>query len=253
MHFRMETKNVALLYARNDDDDLVKRLVKMKVNVNRNEALFEVIRRGHIKWVEYFLEAGADVNVVQLCGCLALMVATLIGNVECLNLLIAAGADVNKFCIYQSERQQAMAIVASGKKPGYNGNIRSMMHHAEYGDDYRAAHGNRSFTAVMLAASSDNHEYVEVLIDAGADVNEADGYYCEKSKQVNLMNICREAIRYHLLKLDQHENLFVRIPRLGLPEDMSNYLLHRGPLAKAPQNKSDLIFSVSYKSFDFEI
>ena len=38
-------------------------------------------------------------------------------------------------------------------------------------------------------------------------------------------HICREAIRKHLLKLDPHQHLFSRIPKLGLPSIVTEYLL----------------------------
>ena len=37
--------------------------------------------------------------------------------------------------------------------------------------------------------------------------------------------MCREVIRKHLLKLDPHSNLFVRIPELTLPSALNKYLL----------------------------
>ena len=40
-----------------------------------------------------------------------------------------------------------------------------------------------------------------------------------------LMQLCRTAIRQHLLKVDPHENLFVRVPRLGMPNLLCSYLL----------------------------
>ena len=38
-------------------------------------------------------------------------------------------------------------------------------------------------------------------------------------------HMCRESIRNHLLQLDPHENLFVRVKRLGLPRLLYQYLL----------------------------
>ena len=37
---------------------------------------------------------------------------------------------------------------------------------------------------------------------------------------------CRNVIRKHLLELDPHENLFIRVPRLGLPSLLTEYLLY---------------------------
>ena len=36
---------------------------------------------------------------------------------------------------------------------------------------------------------------------------------------------CRAAVRRHLLNLDPHENLFLRVPRLGLPSLLAKNLL----------------------------
>ena len=47
---------------------------------------------------------------------------------------------------------------------------------------------------------------------------------CES--EMCLRNLCREAIRNHLLKLDPHQNLFVRVPRLGLPAALNKYILY---------------------------
>ena len=41
---------------------------------------------------------------------------------------------------------------------------------------------------------------------------------------------CRDAIRKHLLDLNSHEHLFNRIPRLGLPHSLSDYLLYHTSL-----------------------
>ena len=41
-----------------------------------------------------------------------------------------------------------------------------------------------------------------------------------------LMHLCRERIRMHLLNLDPHTHLFNRIPQLGLPSLLTDYLLY---------------------------
>ena len=46
-----------------------------------------------------------------------------------------------------------------------------------------------------------------------------------EEEKLKLKHICREAIRKHLLKLDPHQHLFGRIPRLGLPNALNMYLL----------------------------
>ena len=47
--------------------------------------------------------------------------------------------------------------------------------------------------------------------------------------QMNLMDICRKAIRKHLLHLDPHSHLFGRVPQLGLPPSLEKYLMFGFP------------------------
>ena len=42
----------------------------------------------------------------------------------------------------------------------------------------------------------------------------------------SLSELSREAIRKHLLHLDEHTNLFKRIPKLGLPDSVCTYMLY---------------------------
>ena len=49
-------------------------------------------------------------------------------------------------------------------------------------------------------------------------------------EQLSLTKESRLAVRNHLLKLDLHSNLFQRIPLLGLPKIMTNYLLYGAKL-----------------------
>ena len=49
--------------------------------------------------------------------------------------------------------------------------------------------------------------------------------YLQK-QEISLKNICRDVIRKHLLDLEPHTQLFGRVPRLGLPRSLSDYLLY---------------------------
>ena len=44
--------------------------------------------------------------------------------------------------------------------------------------------------------------------------------------KLNLKHICREAIRKHLLDVDPHTHLFIRVPQLQLPSSLTEYLLY---------------------------
>ena len=50
---------------------------------------------------------------------------------------------------------------------------------------------------------------------------------------IELKPLCREAIRKQLLEEDPHgENLFTRIPKLGLPSIINDYLLYGVDISK---------------------
>ena len=51
-------------------------------------------------------------------------------------------------------------------------------------------------------------------------------YLFHKELQMCLKHLCREAIRNHLLDLDPHTHLFGRVPRIGLPKSLAEYVLY---------------------------
>ena len=97
-------------------------------------ALMMAARYGHDTCVELLIQAGADVNK-QEDSCTALIGAALDGHHKhtCLKLLIGAGADVNT--------------------PDDEGR-----------------------TALMWEGMNGHDKYVEILVQAGVDVNKVDGY-----------------------------------------------------------------------------
>ena len=60
-----------------------------------------------------------------------------------------------------------------------------------------------------------------------------------RKKCGDLKDLCRVMIRTHLLNLDLHSNLFIRVPKLGLPEPTFQYLLYDMTLEPVYQNESD--------------
>ena len=54
-----------------------------------------------------------------------------------------------------------------------------------------------------------------------------------------LKDICRHAIRKHLLEIEPHGNLFIRIPKLGLPDMVTKYLLYNMSVDESDEPDSD--------------
>ena len=75
----------------------------------------------------------------------------------------------------------------------------------------------------ILLDMNTNLDISRVLEAAG---QRSRGICKEPDNAIFLKNICRQAIREHLLHLDQHENLFVRVPHLGLPSSLNSFLFN---------------------------
>ena len=71
-------------------------------------------------------------------------------------------------------------------------------------------------------AKKEQRKQIRLLFAAG---EKSLHHYLELRTEVNLSHLCRDVIREHLLELDPHENLFVRVPRLGLPVALQSYLV----------------------------
>ena len=50
--------------------------------------------------------------------------------------------------------------------------------------------------------------------------------YLDNVHDLCLFRLCRLRIRKHLMEVDKHTNLFVRIPQLGLPCSLEIFLLY---------------------------
>ena len=69
-------------------------------------------------------------------------------------------------------------------------------------------------------------------------------YFTELKENLDLKHPCRQAIRKHLIDVDPYVHLFGRIPQLGLPSIVTEYLLYDYSLESetgtyAPDNNLD--------------
>ncbi len=128
-------------------------------------ALFFAVAGGHSKCVELLIAAGADVNI-QACSeeetCL--MKAVRKGDVTSVSALLKAGAHVNAG---QSIDKTALMMAAGSRG---NTRIRSLL------IDAGADVNDGCRTATMYAAHHDQPECLSLLIQAGADVNKVDNF-----------------------------------------------------------------------------
>ena len=195
-----KNENTALLYATKfKHKDCVRKLVQAGADVNvRNKygetALIFAVRNMNHSCVSILLEVGADVNasiVVPGIGSTALLEAALVGDEQLVRKLLQANAKINVI-----------------DKNGYNALTRHI------------ATGAMNWEICwMLYAAGEKLIY-------GISRAHVPDYLKQNEIKLDFNHICRTAIRKHLLDVDPYSHLFGRIPRLGLPCVVTEYLLY---------------------------
>ena len=205
-------------------------------------SLISAAAQGHSKCIGLLLEAGVNVNVRSISGETPLLLAAKKKyRIDALQLLINSGADVNSI---NREKNTALHFVA----PVPHLKVVKLLLLA-------GAHVNRANsegdTALekCLIASDTRPRYMKkwqdvgmVLLAAGDSFNQnkvntnQDWFYDEPKiivsilhemmvPQISLRDMCRHMIRGHLMSIDSHLNLLVRVPKLGLPHSLASYVL----------------------------
>ena len=158
------------LVAENNNDEAVDALIMAGARIigpsiwdNKKEVtpIMLAARAGNASTLEAMIAQGADVN----CGLntpkdVALHYAVRSQNIECLKILLAAGAMPNSLILYS---ESPLHIAAS---EGYVEMAQILL---EAGADVRASRGSFRMAALHLAAQEGHSQIVKMLLDAGAD------------------------------------------------------------------------------------
>ena len=228
-------------------------LLKAAADVNiRDEdgrtALFYAVSRG---CTDLLLKAGADVNIKDKYSRTALFYAAENGCVQCTDLLLKAGADVNhrdkdgKTALFDAVRKGSSECIELLLKAGADANFKDECSELLFFANQctsaqllkmllcqgvKVNHGMNTITWILkYRYHPRKEEIMMLLLAAGELIDETQVEripdHLKPSAEISLMNICRETIRKHLLQMSD-VNLFIRVPRLGLPAALQSYLLY---------------------------
>ena len=146
----------------------VRSLLQRKVDVNAPQvdgttALHWAVRADDLETIDLLVRAGANVSPRNRAGVMPLELAALNGNAAVIERLIKAGADVNRPLNSAGDTALMMAS-RSGKAEA----VKAML---DRGAQINAKETWGDTTALMWAVSEGNHDVVKLLIERGADVN----------------------------------------------------------------------------------
>ena len=212
----------------NGHDQCVETMIMSGADVNRwfvnGTPLIAAVHKGGNKCAKLLIEAGANVNKTDVNGTPLLAIAARNRNYHCVNLLLEAGADVNKAltkCALRNDVQMVKTMFSIGAKinlsNSYGQNIMG-----QYIRRYKSY--NRTMVLLLYAAGETLDDTTFQRIRTSNPIWITD-FNRQPDAEVILSVLCRRTIRNHLLDLDPHTNLFYRVPKLGLPQLLSSYLV----------------------------
>ena len=169
----------AVAFARlKDIKSLVAAGADMNLVRNKRTALAIAAQRGFPSFVKYLIEAGANVNVADPGVEPALMYAVRMykqGQEKCVDILLKAGADVNaRYCPSPDGTGEPTTILLEIARHGRYIVHRILSAVLKTGADVNVGN-NGEFPLHAAIDHERDFEFIELLVDAGADVNLKDG------------------------------------------------------------------------------
>ena len=211
-------------------------------HVRGKTTLMYAAGNGHLQCTELLIEAGADVNMRSKHNLTALMLAARHGHDSCVKALVEAGADVNHT---DNHGHTTLMLLVANKDHAFWFDLdvfspERVLSTAKlllkYGShvNNKNLFGDNTLTRHIAYIDPLYRNLATLLFAAGETIGSSGNrnkrsvpeFLQFKELKLCLKHLCREAIRKHLIHLNQHVNLFLRIPQLGLPSLLTKYLLY---------------------------
>ena len=244
---------------RSNHEICLKLLLEAGADVNiityGDHALTTAACQGHDKCLNLLLEAGADVNFCLRFGETALYSTVGRGDAASTSRLIQKGADVNLLnprnsqsalseAVYKNSIECIKLLLQAGghvRMTNKDGLPNYVVHCLKQLNLHSGKNQvNREIIRLLQVAGEINRKeeinegLIRVLgrptsLDPGKiaerKIKKAREYLFDDETTLCFKDICRRAIREHLLQMSR-VNLFIRVPHLGLPPSLARYLLY---------------------------
>ena len=233
--------------------ECLKLLVKAGADVNlRNKAASTPLLRATFQQnsrVQLLIDAGTDVNIADNSGYTPIMVVANRCNYQQVESLLKSGADVKARIMKDGVRYHAVTpgnkielFAAAYFRKALN-TVKVLLAFGAY-VNIRIKSGLNALEIALSTTCRESENVIKLLHAAGETTDDAaffefeinattfrrkidlPDYLLERHSNFTLKDMCREAIRKHLLDINPHLNLFARIPQLGLPTRLCHYLLY---------------------------
>ncbi len=197
----------ALYYAALEGrEDLVRELVASHTEVRDSPALLAAVQYGHYACVRALLEAGADVNTCGKDGSTGLMVAVRNADVAAVKLLLRSGASVNLICA-------PSLLSVKHKRPRPD-------------SDASPTSKTPPRKPIDTAVHNGDDVLVKILRAAGeTPLSEPDITTHGEDTLASMKQLCRAAIRDHVIGVNREGNLFQHVTKLGITHQLQSFLL----------------------------
>ena len=137
---------------------LLKRGARQLRDTLQRTVLMWTASKGQVEIIELLLAAGAEINAADARGTTALMLA--LGKVDALEALLSAGAAVD-----QKDSRGFTALMSAA----WTGRVKAARRLLEHGAGIDVRDDKTGRTALMWAAVKGHAAFVRMLLDAGAD------------------------------------------------------------------------------------